>query len=198
MESLDSEKKLIENILTGNPEEFSILINKYKKLVSHIVFRLISNQDERDELGQEIFIKIYQNLKSFQFQSKLSTWIGRIAYNCCLNYLRKKRIPLYEDYVALEDDKNRVSINDAKSHIKLPDENVNQSMVSFFLNQEINKLPIQYRKIITFFHLDNMSIKEISEIMKLPEGTVKSYLFRSRKLLKDRLTAKYNLEELCP
>ena len=164
-----------------------------------MIFRLISNQNDRDELGQEIFIKIYQNLHSFQFQSKLSTWIGRIAYNACLNHLRKKRIPLYDDQIANEDekDKNIASINDVKSLNFLPDESLNQSQLSSFLNHEINKLPFQYRKIISLFHLDNLSIKEISEIMNLPEGTVKSYLFRSRKILKDRLLAKYNPEELC-
>lgn len=200
MNSFDSEKELIQNILNGDPDEFRLLIEQYKKLISHILFRLISNQNDRDELGQEIFIKIYQKLPSFQFKSKLSTWIGRIAYNSCLNYLRKKRIPLYDDQIVYEDekDKNIASINDVKSQILSPDESLNQSQVSSFLNQEIDKLPYQYREIISFFHLDNMSIKEICEIMKLPEGTVKSYLFRSRKLLKERLTAKYNLEELCP
>ena len=67
----------------------------------------------------------------------------------------------------------------------------------YILNSEINKLPFQYRSILSFFHLDDMTIREISEVMKIPEGTVKSYLFRSRKILKDRLLAKYNPEELC-
>jgi len=200
MNSIESEKKLVQNILDGESDNFRILIEQYRKLVSHIVCRLVSNPNDRDELGQEIFIKIYQNLQSFQFQSKLSTWIGRIAHNACLNYLRKKRIPLYDDQIANEDEKdeNIASINDVKSQTFLPDESLNQSQVSSFLNQEIESLPCQHREIISLFHLDNMSIKEICEIMKLPEGTVKSYLFRSRKILKDRLLAKYNPEELCP
>ncbi|OQX95370.1 hypothetical protein B6I21_05780 [candidate division KSB1 bacterium 4572_119] len=202
MESLDSEKKLIENILAGNPDEFRVLINQYKKLVSHILFRLISNQNDRDELSQEIFIKIYENLKSFKFQSKLSTWIGRIAHNTCLNYLRKKRLHFYDDQINYQKDENkerniRADIHEAKSPSFLPDEVANQSQVSSFINNEIEVLPIQYREVITLYHLDNFSIKEISEIMGVPEGTVKSHLYRSRKLLKDRLTTKYNLEELC-
>jgi RNA polymerase sigma factor (sigma-70 family) len=202
MDSFNSDKKLIENILAGNPNEFRVLIDKYKKLVSHIVFRMIANQNDRDELGQEIFIKIYQNLPSFQYKSKLSTWIGRIAYHACLNYLRKKRIPLYEDQISHEnggvpDSQSKISINQVKSQTLTPEKNVSQNQVFSILSSEINKLPIQYRSILSFFHLDDMTIREISEVMKLPEGTVKSYLFRSRKILKDRLLAKYNPEELC-
>ena len=202
MDSFNSDKNLIENIVAGNPNEFSVLIDRYKKLVSHIVFRMIANQNDRDELGQEIFIKIYQNLPSFLFKCKLSTWIGRIAYNACLNYLRKKRIPLYEDQVTHENEgvyesKTKTSINQVKSQILTPEKKVNQNQVFSILNSEINKLPFQYRSILSFFHLDDMTIREISEVMKIPEGTVKSYLFRSRKILKDRLLAKYNPEELC-
>ena len=202
MNSFDSEKELIENILNGNLEDFRLLIEKYKKLVSHIIYRLVTNPSDREELGQEIFIKIYENLGSFQFKSKLSTWIGRIAYNTCLNYLRKKRIPLYDDQVSIENDlsdqsSSRASISDVKSKTLLPDEDLMQSQTSSFLHQQIEKLPVQYRTVLTFFHLDNLSYLEIGEIMGLPEGTVKSYIFRGRKKLKDHLLAKYNMEELC-
>ena len=65
------------------------------------------------------------------------------------------------------------------------------------LHEEIEKLPVQFRTILTLYHLDEMSYAEIAEIMDMSDGTVKSYLFRARKQLKERLTAKYELEELC-
>ena len=197
MEFIDNENKLIENILVGNSDDFRILIDKYKKLVSHIVHKLVSNQTERDELGQEIFIKVYQNLSSFQYKSKLSTWIGKIAYNTCLNYLRKKKIPLYDDQIKLDKDISTVHIEKAKSNDMLPDEILMKRDISKFINAEIEKLPVQYRKAITFFHLDNMSQQEIAEIMDLPLGTVKSYIFRARKLIKDHLLSQFTREELC-
>ena len=67
-----------------------------------------------------------------------------------------------------------------------------------FLHEGIHSLPVQYKKIITFYHLDHMSYQEIAETMDLPEGTVKSYMFRARKILKERLLTKYQLEEICP
>ena len=67
-----------------------------------------------------------------------------------------------------------------------------------FLHAEIHSLPVQYKKIITFHYLDHMSYQEIAEIMDLPQGTVKSYMFRARKIFKERLLAKYQMEEICP
>ncbi|MFZ5517967.1 MAG: RNA polymerase sigma factor [Candidatus Zhuqueibacterota bacterium] len=199
---MNSEKELITKILSGEPDDFRVLIQKYKKLVSHIIFRVVSNPTDREELGQEIFIKVYENLATFQFKSKFSTWIGRIAYNAALNYARKKRIPLYEDFGAgdrHEDfgQSNSFRMSEIESLPQQPDEEFIKLQVSSLLHQHIESLPVQYRIVLTCFHVDNLSYREISEITALPEGTVKSYIFRGRKILKDRLLAEYTMEELC-
>jgi len=198
------ENDLVKKILDGDPEHFRIFIEKYRKLVFHIIHRLVDDETEQEELGQEIFVKIYQSLPSFRFQSNLATWITKIAYNTCLNYLRKKKTPLYEDQFSaegLKEDETRNrnhGIEGVSSGSILQDEALMKNEMSGFLHREINGLPVQYRKIITFYHLDNMSYKEIAEVMNIPEGTVKSYMFRARKILKDRLLARYKPEELCP
>jgi len=203
MESVDNETILIKKILAGNLHEFRILVRKYKKLVYHIVVRFVSNKADQEELGQEIFIKIYENLPSFQFKSKLSTWIDKIAYHTCLNYLRKKKTIFYENGKLNKkheyDTKKSgfMAIDEIPSHTVLPDDIIQQDQISSFLQKEINRLPFHYRQVITLYHLDDMSQQEIAEIMDLPIGTVKSYIFRARRLLKDRLLAKYSKEELC-
>jgi RNA polymerase sigma-70 factor (ECF subfamily) len=157
---------------------------------------LVENETEQEELGQEIFVKIYQSLPSFRFQSNLATWITRIAYNTCLNYLRKKKTPLYEDQITAislgesETENRNHGIEGVSSRSVLQDETLFKKEISGFLHREIKALPVQYRKIITFYHLDNMSYKEIAEVINIPEGTVKSYMFRARKILKDRLTCR--------
>jgi len=203
MESVDTETILIKKILSGNLHEFRILVRKYKKLIYHIVVRFVSNRADQEELGQEIFIKVYENLASFQFKSKLSTWIGKIAYHTCLNYLRKKKTIFYENGKLNRKPENDVinsglkGIDEISSPAVLPDDVVQQGQISSFLQKEINRLPVQYRQVILLYHLDDMSQQEIAEIMNLPIGTVKSYIFRARRLLKDRLLAKYSKEELC-
>ncbi|MCP4725539.1 MAG: sigma-70 family RNA polymerase sigma factor [bacterium] len=200
MYSLEDDNRLVHMILEGDPDEYRILIKRYKRLVSNIVAGLVYNREDREEIGQEIFVKIYKNLSTFQFRSKLSTWIAKIAYNTCLKFLRKKKVPLYEDIA--QDKKQDVDqavlrIDNAVSNEIPPDKDIENSQTLEFVSAEINSLPVQYRAAVTFFHLENMSLQEISRITGQPEGTVKSHLFRARKIIKDRLLEKFKREELC-
>ncbi|MEE9442632.1 MAG: sigma-70 family RNA polymerase sigma factor [candidate division Zixibacteria bacterium] len=184
-------KKLVDSILAGNKAAFRDLINQTQRLVSHIVYRMIKRESDQEDICQEVFIKVYQNLGNFRFDCKLSTWIARIAYTTCLNFLEKKKLPFYEDL----GDENK-SFEPADGETKRPDYQFAQKDISAILRQEIDNIPPVYRTIVTLYHIDEMSYAEIADIMKMPEGTVKSYLFRARRMLKDRLLAKYNREEL--
>jgi RNA polymerase sigma-70 factor, ECF subfamily len=199
---MEQEKLLVEKIVSGDLIAFQQFIEKYQRLVTHMVFRMILNESDREEICQDVFLKIYQNLKNFQFHSKLSTWISKITYNNCLNHLKKKKALLYGDLKIQEkgtldssfEDEHQDS-NLRKGSFPLPDEKVISGEISEMLYRELNKLPLQYRTIITLYHLDNLSYEEISDIIGTPMGTVKSYLFRARKLLKEKLLKKYTEQE---
>ncbi len=199
---MQAEKDLIEKIVAGDSPAFRVLVESYQRLVCHVVFRMVANEADREELCQEVFVKVFQHLKNFNFQSKLSTWIARIAYNTCVNYLKKKKTPLYDDLAGTEADSpgdRAVSfIESVPGELPMPDEFTMDREIRLFLHEAISELPPQYRAILTLYHLDEMSYKEIGEIINLPEGTVKSYLFRARKLLKERMLEKYSAEELLP
>lgn len=94
---VDEARDLVNRILAGDAKAFKTLVEQNQRLVSHIVFKMIPNETEREDLSQEVFMRVYRNLGRFEFRSKLSTWIARITYNTCGNYLEKKKIPLYED-----------------------------------------------------------------------------------------------------
>jgi RNA polymerase sigma factor (sigma-70 family) len=188
---MKNHKLLVEKILSGKTEEFRILIEEYQRLVSHVVFRMIPKQADREDICQDVFMLVFQNLGNFKFESKLSTWIARIAYNRCVNYLEKKKTPLFDDF-APEEENFETRSEDSIT----PDTFTEHRDRSSRLQVEIEKLPVQFRTILTLYHLDEMKYHEIGKILELPEGTVKSYLFRARKLLKQRLTAKYKAEEL--
>jgi RNA polymerase sigma-70 factor (ECF subfamily) len=149
---------------------------------------MIANNADREDLCQEIFFKVYRSLPSFRLECKISTWIGRIAYNTCINHLQKMRTPLYEDHK---------SISNIATEAQQPDIFIEEKDISTRVQTEINKMDVRYRTILTLYHLNEMSYSEIGEIMNLPEGTVKSYLFRARRQLKERLMSKYREEELC-
>jgi RNA polymerase sigma-70 factor (ECF subfamily) len=186
---MKDEKQLIRDVLNGERNAFSDLIERYKKLVSHIVFKIVKSSEDREDIAQDVFVKVYQNLADFNGDCRLSSWIGRIAYNTSLNHLGKKRKELWEDG---SPDNSMDSLIDGA---RLPDEMASNSDIAARMRGEISQLPAPYNLIITLFHLDEMSYQEIYEITGMPEGTVKSYLFRARRELKRRLERKYCLED---
>ena len=175
------EKALIENIKNGDSAAFRTIVEEYKKLVAHIVFRLVFHINAREDLCQDVFINVYQNLHNFQFQSKLSTWIAAIAYNRCLNYLEKKKVPLLDD-VTPED----MTIDDFSGINSLPDTKIMQQDVANRVHIALDQLPIKYKTVLTLFHLEQMRYDEIGEIMKVPEGTVKSRLHYAKRDIANR------------
>jgi len=187
---MTDERSEIQQVLAGDRRALKKFVEKYQKLVSHIVFRMIPNDHDRQDICQNVFLKVHQNLASFRHESKLSTWIGRVAYNQCLNFLEKKKLPLFED-IAGEDSNVDMVMGD----VRTPEETAEASDVSGRLRREIETLPPRYRTILTLYHLDELTYNEIADITKMPVGTVKNYLFRARRQLKDRLLAKYGPEE---
>ena len=145
----------------------------------------------------EVFIKVYQNLSKFQFKSKLSTWIGKIAYNSSINYLRKEKIQLYQDLESPEQNNASLDFEESiYSEEKTPDKISEQKDRIRQIGKLIDGLPEHFRSILTMYHMDELSYKEIADITELPEGTVKSYLFRARNILKEKIVAQYQGEKL--
>lgn len=177
-----SDQVTVSNILNGNIQSFALVVKDTEKLVTQIVRKMITNEDDQKDLVQDIYLKAYQNLPSFQFKSKLSTWIANIAYNTTLNYLQKKKIPIIGIETTIES-KFVLTENAESDTIKKETMEI--------LNAEIDKLPPLYKTLITLYHLEELPNKEIAAITNLPEGTIKSYLFRSRKILKDNINDHY-------
>ena len=186
---MTDEHKFIQDILDGDKKAFSELIERYKRLVSHIMNKMVKSSDERQDLCQDVFIKVYQNLGEFNRQCKLSSWIGRIAYNTALNHLGKKQAELWDD-ISPERSMDNLAISS-----RLLDDEIALEDMAARIREEISKLPSPYNVIIALYHLDEMTYKEIAEITGLPDGTVKSYLFRARQQLREKLASKYKLED---
>jgi RNA polymerase sigma factor (sigma-70 family) len=182
---------LIRKILAGDREAFKTIVEEYKRLVCHIVFRMVFNPEDREDLCQVVFIKVYQNLSSFKLESKLSSWIARIAYNSCIDHLKKRKALSLDELSPIGSYQADLA-NEETS----PDEYAEKGDLSTRLKIEMEKMPVHFRTILTLYHLEGMSYMEISEIMQLPGGTVKSYLFRARRFLKNRLLTKYKKEGL--
>jgi len=180
---------IVDRVLSGEKQAFSELVVNYQRLVAHIVFKMIPETTEREDVCQEVFIKVYQNLGSFRGDSKLSTWIGRVTYNKCIDYLTKKRLPIDDEDIG----QSLKPISGSSVAIEKDMENYELAVL---VQEEIDLLPPRYGTILALYHLHDMSYIEIGKVLKLPEGTIKSYIFRGRKILKERLESKYDIKEL--
>ena len=179
---LISDKLLVERILRGSTQAFAVVVKDTERLVAQIVRKLVPNEEDQKDLVQDIYLKAYQNLSSFKFQSRLSTWIGTIAYNASVNYLEKKKIQLYD--IDLVHENNLVSPDCIETGIFTIESNQ-------ILMKEIDKFPPLYKTLISLYYIEELPNKEIAKITNLPEGTIKSYLYRARKLLKESMENNY-------
>ncbi|MDH4158326.1 MAG: sigma-70 family RNA polymerase sigma factor [candidate division Zixibacteria bacterium] len=189
---MNAVEELVKRVVAGDLAAYETFVKRFQRLVGHIVFRMVDNQADREDIAQDVFVKIYQNLPGFQFECKVSTWIGKITFNTCANYLAKKKTPLLGDLGPKE-----ATADDFTDDRARPDEMVEANDISSHLRREIAGLPVVYRTVLTFYHLEEMTYGEIARIMDLPMNTVKSHLFRARKALKERLMSKFLLEDLC-
>ncbi|GAB2982524.1 sigma-70 family RNA polymerase sigma factor [Mucilaginibacter puniceus] len=191
---------LIERILHGDTNAFKTVIKNTERLVAQIIFKMIANTGDRKDIAQDVYLKMFQKLETFKFQSKLSTWIGQITYNTCLQYLEKKKLVLLDNTNSDKDfDDNALEIIGNQNIDLSKNELENQlfkQQTSEILKKEIDKLSPIYKTLITLYHNEELSYLEIGEITSLPEGTIKSYLFRARKELRDNLLLTYNKQDL--
>jgi len=194
------DKELVNRILKGETLLFATIIKNNEGLVAQITFRLLNNPEDRKDIAQDIYLKAYKNLSGFKFQSKLSTWIGQIAFNTCFNFLEKKKVILLDNKLQENENSNSALELAANKLIDLSNneaENILfRSELAEIVQSAVEFLPPLYKTLVNLFHYEDMSYEEIAEITGMPIGTVKNYLFRARKGLKDNILLHHKQEEL--
>ena len=189
------DKDLVRRILRS-PPVYKEFIIRYQRMVSVIISRMIINEEDRKDISQDVFLKVYHNLPSFRFSSKLSTWLGSITYNTCTNFLVKKKHVLIEDLFLKDVDNDDLKFDAPDVNMVPQDEWLSSKEVRQYIHHAIEQLPPVFKTMISLYHSEEISYEEIAEITGLPMGTVKSYLYRARRKLKDSLLMQYKTEEL--
>ncbi|AXG72407.1 ECF RNA polymerase sigma-E factor [Kordia sp. SMS9] len=175
------EKELIDLLKKGDTKAFSLLVDNYQNLIFNVVRRILPKQMDAEDVCQEVFVKIYKGVGSFKQESKLSTWIAKIAYFTALNYLKKnKKNDTHDDL------ENSFSV---EADMDGPDEVLIKKNTTEYVHKLIAQLPEKYCVLLTLYHLEEFSIEEIHQTTGIAKGTIKSHLFRARKLLKDKIKA---------
>ena len=174
-----NEREIVTKVLKGDMRAFELLVKQYERLVFYVISRLVNEQVDIEDICQEVFIKVHKSLFRFNFQSKLSTWIAQITYFTAVNYLKKHRKNQIGDYP--DDLENYHFTNDN------PEVLLTKKEVAYYVEALIAQLPEKYKIVLTLYHLNEFSCDEIGEITGMPQGTIKNYLFRARKLLKEKV-----------
>lgn len=179
-------KKRIKQVLKGDQDAFGEIVELYKDKVFQICFRMLGNRHEAEDMAQEAFVRAYVNIKSFNINMKFSTWLYRIATNLCIDRLRKKKPDFYLD-AEVAGSEGLDMYSQIAADTALPEEEVESLELQETIQAEILKLPEKYRTPIVLKYIEELSLKEISEILDLPVGTVKTRIHRGREALRNQL-----------
>lgn len=193
-----TDQQLVAQVLGGNRAAFGQVVQRTEGLVTQLVFKMIRHPADRPDIAQEVYLKVFKNLAGFKFQAKLSTWVGQVTYNTCLHYLEKKQLVLLDPAETTPDDaaeEGRRTLPAATSDDD-PETALFDQDLTNILGAAIEQLPPLYRTLISLYHQQELSYEEIAQITSLPDGTVKNYLFRARKQLKQHLLARYHRHDL--
>lgn len=176
----DLEKALLQKCKKGDLEAFEKLIDSYQKKVFNLCYRYLDNYDDAEELSQEVFIKVYRAISGFKEESSLGTWIYRIAVTTCIDELRKKK-----KYTAVSiNQDNGLELQDTEPGLY---DNYEKKETKKAIEDAIKSLHYDHRIVVVLRDMQGFSYEEISEIIDVPLGTVKSRIKRARENIKEYL-----------
>lgn len=178
---MEEDIHLVGRILKGDQTAFRQLVERYKDYVFTICMRVLNQREEAEEAAQDVFIKVYKTLRSFEQKAKFSTWLYTVAYRTALDKVRVRK----KRNVPLDSEENHLQISDDKQ--VNAEQIINTEMLQGQLLVAIRKLKPQDAAVVTLFYLKEKSIKEIVEITGLTLTNVKTKLHRTRESLKRHL-----------
>lgn len=176
-------KKRIKQVKKGDQNAFGEIVGIYKNKVYRLCYRMLGNRQEAEDISQEAFIRAYVNINTYNQKYKFSTWIFRIATNLCIDRIRKKKPDYYLDK-ELPGTDGLTMYSKIASSAPLPERELESLELQETIQKEIVKLPEKYRSVIVLKYIEELSLNEISEILNLPLGTVKTRIHRGREALR--------------
>ncbi len=173
MSEEDRDGSLAERCLQGDVEAFGTLIERYQKQIFRAVMHMVGNYEDARELTQQVFLKAFEGLRSYDRERKFFSWIYRIAMNESINHLKSRR-----SFEPIEPD------NHSRSLRVEPFETIERDCA---VRQAVLSLRPEHRAVVVLRHFLNCSYRDAAEVLHLPEKTVKSRLFTARQLLREAL-----------
>ena len=197
-----SEQEIIERLKQGDQQALKSIIELYQDYVFTIALQLVKKKETAEEITQDVFVKIYQKISTYEYRAKFTTWLFTIVYRTSLNYLEKKQILVTaSDYTFLDSNDNSIDVildNSCFGNERQDMEDMFESdhQRQLIIYKAIDELEMKQGVVISLFYLKDFSVNEIAEIMQLSANTIKTHLFRGRENLKKTLLKNYSPEDL--
>ncbi|MFU8804288.1 MAG: sigma-70 family RNA polymerase sigma factor [Bradymonadaceae bacterium] len=190
------ERKMIRGLRARDEDAFSEVVRLYQHKVFNVCYRIVGDRQEAEDVSQEVFIAVFKSVDGFRGDSSFSTWLYRVAVNRSKNRLKYLGRRSYKSHQAIEDTaEGAVSESPLSGDIPRPDGQALGRELEGIIQDGLKELSEDYRVVLVLRDIENLSYKEISEIVDLAEGTVKSRLFRARVALKEYVESRYDYEQ---
>ena len=187
-----SEAKIIKKLIEGDETAFKQLVTKYQQLVVNTCYGMVNNTEDAEDIAQEVFIEVYRSIHKFRADSKLSTWLYRIAVNRSLNFIRdNKKNRWFQSFEDAVKTKNSEIPKLTGSVTENPEYDLENQQRANMLHEAINTLPENQKIAFSLNKYEDLSNNEISEVMDLSLSSVESLLHRAKKNLQKKLYACY-------
>jgi len=190
MQIIDEDHELVSSCKKGDTDAFDTLVAKYQRRMFNVAYRMIGNYDDASEVVQDAFVSAYKNLRKFRENAKFSTWLYAIVLNLSRNRLKQVRTLRARQSFSIDDP---LSTEDGQIQVELPTaepsphERLEQKDLQLRVQRCIDALDPEFREVLILRDIQGFSYEEIVHILKAPDGTVKSRLFRARALIADCL-----------
>jgi RNA polymerase sigma-70 factor, ECF subfamily len=180
--------ELIQNVLNGNQRDFERLVEKHQSTVFRIAIGLLHNKEDAEEIVQDVFIKVYKSLSSFDAKAAFSTWLYRVTVNASLNVLRKKK--RQKLWIELSD------ILQLRSKEKQADTLLTEQTDNALIYQAMNELPAMQRVAFVLSKYEELPQARVAEIMHLSTGAVEQLIYRAKRNLEQKLEKNFSVRKI--
>jgi RNA polymerase sigma-70 factor (ECF subfamily) len=182
-----NDSELVARTQDGDASAFDDLVRRYTPRVYSLVYNMTSNHEDTNDLLQDVFSKAYRSIKGFRGKSSFYTWLHTIAVNMTINFVKKRgrhyKLSLDDMDSGVQNDPDFLALTERAT----PDRDAALSELQQKLNEAMMKLSVDHRMVVTMFDIQGMAHKEISEVLGISEGTVRSRLFYAHRQLQNFL-----------
>jgi RNA polymerase sigma-70 factor (ECF subfamily) len=184
METLGSDEVIVERALTGDAEAFGELVRRWERRIFALTYGMLGREEDARDATQETFLAAFRNLRGFRGEAKVSSWLHRIAVNQCISRQRRAKV---RSESALDEEHENDAASFATPLSESPMRVVEGRQETLAVRRAINSLPVELRQVLVMKEFEELTFREIADVLDLPLSTVKSRLYTALKQLQMRL-----------